>query len=211
MKGGTLPSPPGAVRPEPLFLDFFYLLRQNDVPVSTREWLMFVECLAMGLCAADLHRFYALARATLVKSEKHYDIFDRCFAHYFAGAEPPVGLAKALEQWLDQPIPAPQLTPEELAMLTRHDPEELRRMFEERMREQNERHDGGNKWIGTGGHQPVRARRPESSRNPGGWQRRRAQRPPDRQRATVSRVPQRPDPGRAPAGGGPAPAAAPGA
>ena len=60
-----------AARPEPLFLDFFYLLRVNGVPVSTREWLMFVECLAMGLAAADLHRFYALARATLVKSERH--------------------------------------------------------------------------------------------------------------------------------------------
>jgi len=145
----------GQVRPEPLFLDFFYLLRQNDVPVSTREWLMFVECLARGLCAADLHRFYALARATLVKSEKHYDIFDRCFAHYFAGAEPPVGLAKAVEQWLDQPLPMPQLTPEELAMLERHDPEELRRMFEERLKAQNERHDGGSTWIGTGGTSPF--------------------------------------------------------
>ncbi|MEZ4468609.1 MAG: hypothetical protein R3F43_30265 [bacterium] len=144
-----------AARPEPLFLDFFYLLRVNGVPVSTREWLMFVECLAMGLAAADLHRFYALARATLIKSERHYDIFDRVFAHFFAGAEAPAGLADAVEKWLEQPLPVPQLSPEELAMLERHDPEELRRMFEERLKEQDERHDGGNKWIGTGGTSPF--------------------------------------------------------
>lgn len=140
---------------EPLFLDFFYLLRKVGLPVSSREWLMFVEALAKGLCAADLYRFYALARATLVKDEKHYDLFDQAFTHYFAGAQPPRAFAKAVEQWLDEPLPIPQLSEEDLARLQQHGLDELREMFEERLREQNERHDGGNRWIGTGGTSPF--------------------------------------------------------
>ena len=140
---------------EELFLDFFYLLRAQEIPVSTREWLMFVECLDKGLAAADLYRFYALARCTLIKSEQHYDLFDRCFAHYFSGAEPPAGFSKAFDEWLKSPIPSLDLTEEERALLDTHSPEELRKMFEERLKEQNERHDGGNKWIGTGGTSPF--------------------------------------------------------
>ncbi len=140
---------------EPLFLDFFYLLRKAGLPVTTREWLTFVEAMAKGLVAADLHRFYALARATLVKSEKHYDTFDQCFAHFFVGSELPVALKSALDEWLAAPIPPPQLSPEELAMLERYGLDELREMFEARMREQTERHDGGSRWIGTGGTSPF--------------------------------------------------------
>jgi len=142
-------------RGEPLFLEFFYFLRKQGLPVTAREWLVFVEALAKGLCAADLYRFYAIARATLIKSEKHYDLFDQCFAHYFAGATAPHGFAKALDEWLKTPIPAPQLSPEEMAMLEKHSLEELKEMFEERLKEQNERHDGGNRWIGTGGTSPF--------------------------------------------------------
>ncbi len=140
---------------EPLFLDFFFLLRQAGLPVSTTEWLTFVEALAKGLVAADLHRFYALARATLVKSEKHYDLFDQAFAHYFVGTAPGLELKKALEAWLATPIDPPQLSPEALEMMERYGLDELRRMFEERLREQTERHDGGNKWVGTGGTSPF--------------------------------------------------------
>ena len=99
--------------------------------------------------AADLYRFYAIARATLVKSEQHYDLFDQCFTHYFAGADKPRAFQKALDQWLQTPIEMPQLSEEQLALLEKHDLETLQKMFEERLAEQNERHDGGNKWIGT--------------------------------------------------------------
>ncbi|MEZ4433801.1 MAG: VWA domain-containing protein [bacterium] len=149
---------------EPLFLSFFYLLRQAGLPVSSREWLTFVEALAKGLVAADLYRFYALARATLVKDEKHYDLFDQCFTHHFAGAKPPDAFVKALDQWLQEPLPVPALSEEELAQLQTHDLDELRRLFEERMREQDERHDGGSKWIGTGGTSPFG----HSGQNPAG-------------------------------------------
>lgn len=140
---------------ERLFLDFFYLLRQAGLPVSSREWLTFVEALAMGLVAADLYRFYALARATVVKDEKHYDLFDQCFTHHFAGARPPRAFEKAFDQWLSDPLPIPELSEEELAQLETYDLDELKRLFEERMAEQNERHDGGSKWIGTGGTSPF--------------------------------------------------------
>ena len=138
-----------------LFLEFFYLLRSVGIPASSREWLMFSEALESGLVAADLYRFYAIARATLVKSEQHYDLFDQCFTHYFAGAERPQAFAKALDEWLSNPIEMPQLTEEQLAALEQHDLETLQKMFEERLKEQNERHDGGNRWIGTGGTSPF--------------------------------------------------------
>ncbi len=142
-------------RAEPLFIDFFYLLRRVGLPVSSREWLTFVEAMSSGLVAANLHRFYAIARATLVKSERHYDVFDQCFTHYFAGADAPQRLAKAIDQWLQEPLPVPQLSPEELELLEKYSLEELRDLFEKRMNEQDERHDGGNKWIGTGGTSPF--------------------------------------------------------
>ncbi len=148
-------TPIQATAGEPLFLEFFYLLRQKGLPVSSREWLMFVDALAKGLVAADLYRFYALARATLIKSEKHYDLFDQCFAHYFAGAEAPQAFGRALQEWLEDPIEQPELSPEDLALLEEHDFEELMKMFEERLKEQEERHDGGNRWIGTGGTSPF--------------------------------------------------------
>ena len=112
----TAPQP----RAEELFLEFFYLLREAGLPVSSREWLTFVEALAKGLVAADLHRFYALARCTLVKDEKHYDLFDQVFVHHFAGLEPPAGLKSALDEWLQNPLPLPQLSPEEFAALEQH-------------------------------------------------------------------------------------------
>lgn len=140
---------------ESLFLEFFYLLRRNGLPVTTREWLTCVEALDRGLVAADLKRFYAIARATLVKNERYYDLFDQCFTHYFLGAEAPRALVEAVDEWLADPLPMPSLSPEELAAMERLDLDELKRRFEETLREQDERHDGGSKWVGTGGRSPF--------------------------------------------------------
>ena len=84
-----------------------------------------------------------------------YDLFDQCFAHHFAGAPRPKEFEKALNEWLANPIPAPELSPEEFARLEQYDLDTLTKMFEERLKEQNERHDGGNRWIGTGGTSPF--------------------------------------------------------
>lgn len=140
---------------EPLFLDFFFLLRRIGVPASTREWLMFVEALERGLVAASLDRFYAIARATLVKHERYYDLFDQAFSHYFLGTRPPAELTRAIEAWLEDPLPLPTLSPEELAALEHLDLDALMKRFEDTLREQDERHDGGSKWIGTGGRSPF--------------------------------------------------------
>ena len=148
------PEPPED-RGEPLFLEFFYLLRRSGIPVTTREWLTFVEALDKGLVAADLKRFYAIGRATMVKNERYYDLFDQCFTHFFLGAAAPQALSKAIDEWLENPLPLPELTPEELAAMERLDLDELKRRFEDTLREQNERHDGGSKWVGTGGKSPY--------------------------------------------------------
>lgn len=140
---------------ENLFLDFFYLLRANAVPVTTTEWLVFCEAMSKGLVAADLTRFYALARATLIKNERHYDVFDLCFAHFFKDAEAPAALASAVEAWLEEPLDMPELSEEQLAQIERLGLDELKKQFEERLREQDERHDGGNRWVGTGGTSPF--------------------------------------------------------
>ena len=138
-----------------LFLSFFYLLRTNGVPVSVREWLTWLECMDKGLIGADLGRAYTIGRTVLIKHERHLDTYDLCFAHYFGGAEAPPGLHNALDEWLREPLPLPELSPEELAQLDAFDLDQLRELFEERLREQTERHDGGNRWIGTGGTSPF--------------------------------------------------------
>ena len=138
-----------------IFLDFFYLLRANAVPVSVREWLTWLECIERGLIAADLGRAYSIGRAVMIKHERYLDTYDLCFAHYFGGAEAPEGLHDALESWLSQPLPLPELSPEDFERLEQLDLDRLRELFEERLKEQTERHDGGNRWIGTGGTSPL--------------------------------------------------------
>ncbi len=138
-----------------VFLEFFYLLRAQGIPVSTREWLTWLECIEKGLVAADLGRAYSVGRAVMVKHERHLDTYDLCFAHFFGGAEAPATLHDAIDEWLNTPLPMPQLSPEEFEKLEQLDLDKLREMFEERLKEQDERHDGGNRWIGTGGTSPF--------------------------------------------------------
>ncbi len=137
------------------FLAFFYLLREVGLPVSVREWLTLMEACSRGLIGGNLTRFYSISRAVLIKNEKHYDLFDQCFAHFFADAKVPESLSNALQSWLENPIDAPLFSEEELAMLESLGLDELKKLFEERMKEQTERHDGGNRWIGTGGTSPF--------------------------------------------------------
>lgn len=138
-----------------MFTDFFYALRDARIPVTSTEWMTFVEGLQKHLHGSSLIGFYQLARMTLVKNEAHYDAFDQTFAAYFHGIEAPAQLHDLLDEWLKKPIKFPELTPEQRAALEALDSEELRRQFEERLREQKERHDGGNRWIGTGGTSPF--------------------------------------------------------
>lgn len=138
-----------------MFVEFFFELRERDVPVGLTEWLTLMEALGKGLAGSSLLRFYHLSRAICVKSETHFDRFDQAFAHYFKGIESPREVLDDVIEWLEQPIAPPNLSAEDLALLRSLDLDDLRQLFEERLKEQTERHDGGSRWIGTGGTSPF--------------------------------------------------------
>src|SRR5581483_8288948 len=140
-----------------MFLDLFYGLRAEGVPVSIQEWRALLTALEQGLHGSSLLRFYHLARACLVKSETYFDAYDRVFARVFEGVEGAVddaAVARILD-WLRDAKDLPELTPEQLAELQRLTGDELMRKFRDTLAEQTERHDGGGRWIGTGGRSPY--------------------------------------------------------
>jgi hypothetical protein len=138
-----------------VFLDLFYELRGAGVPVAMQEWMTLMEALEKGLHGSSLLRFYHLARACLVKSETYFDAFDRVFAHVFHGVEGELEVSEELLEWLRDPKNYQPLTPEQRAALERLSRDELMRRFLETLAKQTERHDGGGRWIGTGGHSPF--------------------------------------------------------
>ncbi|MGD9124544.1 MAG: VWA domain-containing protein [Desulfarculaceae bacterium] len=138
-----------------MFLDLFYSLRQLKVPVSVTEWMTLMQALDQGHAHSSLTSFYYLARAVLIKSETFYDQFDQAFAHVFKDAEMPADIRDEILDWLSDPINRLELPEEELAKLKQWDLERLREELEKRLQEQTERHDGGGKWIGTGGTSPF--------------------------------------------------------
>ena len=144
-----------------MLIDFFYTLRAAKLPVSVKEYLMLLEALQTGVVGPrssdgwSLDDFYFLARTTLVKDEKHYDKFDRAFAAYFKGVEMVTDFQKALpEEWLRKLLER-ELTPEQKAAIEKMDWDTLMETLKKRLEEQKERHEGGNKWIGTGGTSPF--------------------------------------------------------
>ncbi|MFX0137595.1 MAG: VWA domain-containing protein [Candidatus Hodarchaeota archaeon] len=136
-----------------MFLDFFLLLRKHKVPVTITEYLAFLKALPLVDC--DLTNFYYLARAFLIKNEGYFDIYDQCFANYFKDIPMALTIDETILEWLMNPKNRRYLTEEEIKLLKALDLEELKRLFEQRLREQKERHDGGDKWIGTGGTSPF--------------------------------------------------------
>ncbi|HEY0883437.1 MAG TPA: VWA domain-containing protein, partial [Archangium sp.] len=149
-----------------MFVPFLYELRARKVPVGTQEAVALAGALAKGLHDSSLEGFYFVARSLLVHDEKHLDAFDEAFGKVFEGIEgKALELHEQLLDWLkDAAERMPTLSPEERALLEQFDREELQKLFEERLREQKERHDKGNKWIGTAGTSPFgnsgRAARP---------------------------------------------------
>jgi len=138
-----------------MFLNLFYGLREEGVPVSIQEWQMLMTALEKGLHRCDLLTFYDLAKSCLVKSETYFDAFDRVFAHVFRGVEKELNPTEELMDWLNDPKNFEGLTEEQRAALEQLDSDELMKKFFERLEEQDERHDGGGKWVGTGGHSPF--------------------------------------------------------
>ena len=145
-----------------MFLAFYETLRAHGVPASPREYLSFLGALDTGLVTYDVDGFYYLARATLVKKEAHLDRFDRAFAASFSGVEaiPVEALIEALDlpkDWL-QKLAEKHLSEEEKAEIEALGGfEKLMETLRERLKEQQDRHQGGSKWIGTAGTSPFGA------------------------------------------------------
>jgi len=139
-----------------VLVDFLFELRKHKIPVSTHEWMALMEALALGLHESSLDGFYRLCRTICVKDIAQYDAYDQAFLSYFkdihAGG---IELTKQFEAWLMNPKALEGLSDAQRAALEALDLEKLRELFEQRLREQKERHDGGNRWIGTGGTSPF--------------------------------------------------------
>ncbi|MER8655823.1 VWA domain-containing protein [Mesorhizobium sp. M0847] len=145
-----------------MFLPFFLELKAARVPVSLREYLSLLEGLEAGLVDYDVQGFYYLARAALVKDERHIDRFDQVFAHVFKGIEAltgpdAVGVANIPEEWLRR-LAEKHLTEEEKKLIEALGGfDKLMETLKQRLEEQKGRHQGGSKWIGTGGTSPFGA------------------------------------------------------
>ena len=143
-----------------MLLDFFYTLRAAQLPVSVKEYLMLLEALQAGVVgpqagACAVNDFYFLSRTTLVKDEKHFDKFDRAFGAYFKGVEMVADFTQEVPlEWLRKALER-DLTPEQKAAIQKMGWDELMETLKKRFEEQKERHEGGNKWIGTGGTSPF--------------------------------------------------------
>ncbi|WP_367103655.1 VWA domain-containing protein [uncultured Psychrobacter sp.] len=161
-----------------MFIKLFYTLRTYGVPVSTRELLDLNAALEAGLMMQpisstedeDLYTFasredmYQLIRLCMVKDERHFDKFDRAMADYFEGVdsvdidELMAKLTDIPKEWLDLKLDPKNLTDEQRRLLKKYGSlEELMKALEERLQEQKERHQGGSKWVGTGGTSPFGA------------------------------------------------------
>src|SRR5690606_18475848 len=134
-------------------------LRARGLKVSTTEWLTLMQALAQGMEHQSLMGFYQVCRCLVVKREADFDLYDQAFSEFFKDVsiseEALAKLLQDVDDWLTDANPLPELTDEPLAALEAIDLDELRRRFEERLAEQNERHDGGDRWIGTGGTSPF--------------------------------------------------------
>ena len=145
-----------------MFLPFFLTLRKTGVPVSLREHLTLLEALSAGLSTHDATGFYHLARTILVKDERHFDRFDRAFAECFSGLEAltPDQVLEALDLppgWLEK-LAEEHLTPEERAAVQALGGfDNLMETLRQRLAEQQGRHQGGSKWVGTAGTSPFGA------------------------------------------------------
>src|SRR4051812_19008329 len=157
-----------------MLIDFFYTLRSAKLPVSVKEYLMLLEALQAGVVgpnsgqgdgegngvgegAYKIDDFYYLSRTVLVKDEKNYDKFDRAFAAYFKGVEMIADFTKDIPlEWLRKNLEL-ELSPEDKAKIEAMGWDELMETLRKRFEEQKERHEGGNRMIGTGGTSPFGA------------------------------------------------------
>ena len=141
-----------------MLIDFFLKLKAAKVPVTTKEYLMLIEGMQKGIVSSSIDDFYYFSRTCLVKDEANFDKFDRAFGEYFKGVEEIMGIEADIPlDWLLKQAEL-NLTPEEKAKIEALGGwEKLMELLKKRLEEQKGRHQGGNKWIGTGGTSPFGA------------------------------------------------------
>ncbi|MCB1958366.1 MAG: hypothetical protein KDG55_22045, partial [Rhodocyclaceae bacterium] len=138
-----------------MLIDYFLHLKDAGLPVSTKEFLTLLEGLKARVCGHSIDDFYLFSRTCLVKDESLYDRFDRAFGSYFKGVTELPGLDRDIpEDWL-KALTRRHLTPEQKAALEKLGWDKLMEEFARRLEEQKKRHQGGSKWVGTGGSSPF--------------------------------------------------------
>ncbi len=148
-----------------LLVPFLYELRKRHLKVGTQEVVSLAKAVSQGLHNDTLDGFYYLARSLMVHRESDLDRFDEAFLAHFKGIESKIpDLLAGLDEWLKDPKVLESLTDEQIAAFKDLTPEEVQKLFEQRLREQKERHEGGNHYIGTGGTSPFG----NSGQNPAG-------------------------------------------
>ena len=145
-----------------MFLNFFIELRNVKIPVSLKEYLSLLDCLDKNVISFKVENFYYLSRASLIKNEKHIDRFDLVFSKVFKGIED-ISLEDLLnkvdipKEWVKK-LSEKLLTPEEMEEIKSLGGfDKLMETLKKRLSEQEKRHQGGNKWIGTAGTSPFGA------------------------------------------------------
>ena len=139
-----------------MLLDFFFQLRDAKIPVTVREYLTLLEGMKAQFMTPSLDNFYHFSRLTLVKDERFFDRFDQVFGNYFKGLEKNMDLfAQLPKDWLEKRFNR-EFTPEEMAAIEAMGGlDKLMERLKELLKEQKERHEGGSKWIGSGGTSPF--------------------------------------------------------
>jgi len=143
-----------------MLVRFFLMLRDAGVPVSLTEFLALLEALKARVGALSVDDFYVLGRTVLVKDERHYDRYDRVFAAHFKGLEQAfaaLAAATVPEEWLRRMAELTLSAEERAKVEALGGFEQLMEALQERLRAQQGRHEGGNKWIGTAGRSPFGA------------------------------------------------------
>src|SRR5712671_6629864 len=141
-----------------VLIDFFLKLKSHKLPVSIKEYLTLLEAMDKKVIGQSIDEFYYLSRIALVKDEANFDKFDRAFAEFWQGVETSQGMTAELPlEWLLKQVEL-QLTDEEKKQIEALGGwEKLMETLKQRLEEQKGRHQGGNKWIGTGGTSPFGA------------------------------------------------------
>ncbi len=142
-----------------MFTTFFRELRDAKVPVTLKEYLTLLQALEADCAGGSVEDFYYLSRTALVKDERYLDRFDQVFGHVFKGLDllRETATAEIPEEWL-RAVSSLYLTDEEKAQIEALGGwEKIMEELQKRLAEQKGRHQGGNKWIGTGGTSPFGA------------------------------------------------------